>query len=254
MVAVLYIGLSVLCALTGLYLSRRSISVAMLKKQHDVAGAIFSMIGVVYAVLMAFVVVVVWEQFEAAENIAEREANSIANIYRLSWGLPPNIGVQMRGDVESYVNVVLEREWPAMEGRKAVPEAEQGLEQIWKTVMAYEPRAPKENAIYGELLPRLADLGNARRLRLLASRQCVPILMWILLIFGGIATVAFTYLFGVENLKMQTVMVTVLTILVSLVMFLIFEINRPFSGDLKVGPDAFMQVKRVIDMVKTPGS
>jgi len=46
----------------------------------------FATIGVLYAVLLAFVVIIVWERFHEAEKALAAEAGHAATIYPLSAG------------------------------------------------------------------------------------------------------------------------------------------------------------------------
>ena len=46
------------------------------------AGFILAVVGVVYAVLLAFVVVIVWQQFDSARADADREATIVLALYR----------------------------------------------------------------------------------------------------------------------------------------------------------------------------
>jgi hypothetical protein len=48
-----------------------------LEQHNEVAGFIIAVIGGLYAVLLAFVVISVWEQFDAAQTDASREANHV---------------------------------------------------------------------------------------------------------------------------------------------------------------------------------
>src|SRR6266568_627817 len=49
---------------------------------NEIAGFKFATVGVLYAVLLAFVIIVVWEKFTDAEVNVVREAGAAENIYR----------------------------------------------------------------------------------------------------------------------------------------------------------------------------
>ncbi|MCM8760716.1 MAG: hypothetical protein NC938_06090 [Candidatus Omnitrophica bacterium] len=71
-----FIGILVMaCALTlvilGLVFVRKKVPHQKLKTHNDIAGAIFSTLGVTYAVLLAFVVVV-WQSFDQAKKDVEK--------------------------------------------------------------------------------------------------------------------------------------------------------------------------------------
>jgi hypothetical protein len=62
--------------------------------------------------------------------------------------------------------------------------------------------------------------------------------MWVVLV-GGVITVAFTYLFGLETLWLHALAVAALTVVVTLIFYTTAVLDYPFNGDLRVEPDAF---------------
>jgi len=63
-------------AMAGPFFVRRQVALERLTVNNEVAGFKFATIGVLYAVLLAFVVVVVWERFNDAEHAVAREAGA----------------------------------------------------------------------------------------------------------------------------------------------------------------------------------
>jgi hypothetical protein len=84
-------------------------------------------------------------------------------------------------------------------------------------------------------------LGDARRERLLAASEGLPTILWVVLIGGGVITIAFTYLFGLESTVVHTLMVAALALVLSLSLFSIAALDHPFRGDVRIHPDALEQ-------------
>src|SRR5690349_18053125 len=84
---ILLVGGATLLSMAGIALIRRWIGLDRLKANNEVAGFKFAAVGVLYAVLLAFAVLVVWEKFNAAEESVAAEAGGAATIYRLAAGL-----------------------------------------------------------------------------------------------------------------------------------------------------------------------
>ena len=85
---VLVVGGVCLLALAGFELVQRLVPAASRRQHNDVAGFIYAALGVIYAVLLALVDIAVWEQFGAARETVELEANAAADIFWLANQLP----------------------------------------------------------------------------------------------------------------------------------------------------------------------
>jgi hypothetical protein len=108
--AVLVVGGVCLAALAGLTLVQRLVPVASRQKHNDVAGFIYAALGVIYAVLLALVVIAVWEEYQAASETVEQEANSVAEIFWLGHRLPETEGPQLQELTRSYAEEVVDKE------------------------------------------------------------------------------------------------------------------------------------------------
>ena len=102
-------------------------------------------------------------------------------------------------------------------GKQPALEQEAGTQTGWNliddlraSVHGFEPHTRAEEQLYAEGLDQVANLGDARRTRLIASEEGVPAILWAVLIFGGIAAVGFTYLFGMQNTWAHRLMVVTL--------------------------------------------
>ena len=70
---VLVVGGACLAAVVGLVLVQRLVPVTTRKEHNDVAGFIYAALGVIYAVLLALVVIAVWEEYGRARVTVEGE-------------------------------------------------------------------------------------------------------------------------------------------------------------------------------------
>jgi hypothetical protein len=243
-----YVVATVVASLAGLIVVRRLVGVERLQAHHDVAGFIFAIVGVIYAVLLAFVVIVVWEQFEAAEEKATQEATSVATLYRLAHGFPTTVEKSFKSELRDYDDVVITQEWPAMDHFQETPRADDIVNELYETLDTVQPTTDQETSVYMAMMTELNQFSAQRTARVLASREGLPAVMWVVLFFGAFTTIAFTYFFGPENFTALALMVSLLSAMIGLMLFLIWITDHPFSGDLRVGPEAF---EHVGEMMKT---
>jgi Ca2+/Na+ antiporter len=209
------------------------------KRHNDVAGFIYAVVGIAYAVLLGLVLVAVWEQFETARNTVEREADELAELFWLGHRLPETEGHQLQELTRSYARVVVDEEWPLMARGESSPRAWALIDEIRLTVQNMNPDTEAEQVLYDQGLERVHDLADARRDRLVEAREGIPSILWVVLVVGAIVTVGFTYLFGIDSTTTHTLMVALLAFVIGLVLFTIGSLEYPFSGDARLGPDAF---------------
>jgi hypothetical protein len=244
---VLVVGGTCLVALAGLELVQRLVPATLRQRHNDVAGFIYAALGVIYAVLLALVVIAVWGEYDAANETVEQEANALAEIFWLGNRLPEPEGTHLQELCKSYAEEVAHKEWPLMEQGQAplmtqVEETPAGwtlIDEIRATLQEFQPRTAADAQLYAEGLDQVQRLGDARRMRLVAAEEGVPGVLWSVLIFGGIAAIGFTYLFGLENTWAHRLMVVTLAAVIGLVLFTIGTMEHPFSGGARIGTGAF---------------
>jgi hypothetical protein len=228
-------------------LVQRLVSAESRQRHNDVAGFIYAALGVIYAVLVALVVIAVWEEYQAASETVEQEANAVAEIFWLAHRLPEPEGTHIQERARSYAHEVVDNEWPLMEqGQAPLMVQEQGtpagwtlIDDIRATLQEVEPRTQADAQLYAEGLDQVQRLADARRMRLVAAEEGVPGVLWAVLIFGGVAVIGFTYLFGLENTWAHRLMVVTLAAVIGLVLFTIGALEHPFSGGARIGTGAF---------------
>ena len=176
-------GVLVVCgasiiAIIGLTLVQRLVPASVRKEHNDVAGFIYAALGVIYAVLLALVVIAVWEEFGRARVTVESEANALAEVFWLANELPEPEGPQLQELARSYAEEVVEEEWPLMEqGRpplmeqrtRATPTGWVLIDDIRANLQGYEPRTEAEQELYAEGLDQVQRLADARRTRLVQA-------------------------------------------------------------------------------------
>jgi hypothetical protein len=229
-------------AVGGLVLVQRLVSTELRKGHNEVAGFIYAVLGVAYAVLLGLMVVAVWEDWQAANATANDEANEVAEIFWLAHALPQPDGHHIQVLARSYTQVVVNEEWPLMKRGEASPKAWIILDEIRASIQELDPGTDTQRVLYDQGLQRVHDLADARRDRLLYAEEGLPAILWVVLGVGAVIAVGFTYLFGLESTTTHILMVAALALIISLVLFTVAALDYPFKGDIRVGPEAFEHV------------
>ena len=239
---ILVVVLPTALAMAGPFIIRRRVGLARLRGNNEVAGFKFATVGVLYAVLMAFAVIVVWEKFSDAEGDVAKEAGAAATIYRLIGGIDGEPARALRADMTTYLDKAINDDWAAMESGKASMTVTRALDAVYAAALAYKPTDAHGGAVLSQILDQLNTITEARRDRLTKAAGIVPSVVWLVLWAGALVTIGFTLFFGLENLGAQTLMTGGLAILVFSGLLVILAIDHPFSGYVKVTPDALVDV------------
>lgn len=237
--AIIFISFAVALSIAGLLLVRRRYTTEQLSELHEVAGNLLSVLGTMYALLVALVVVDAMQNMADARVTTELEANALADVYRLAGGLPEKYVKPLRAQCYKYCQTVINKEWPAMAYGKESPEAWIELNALWNLVKECEPASEREKTFYSTLVTEMTSLGDGRRTRIVACRHSMSGILWFVLLIGGGVTINFTYFFAARNLKAQIVMTAFVTFTIATNLFLIAEYGYPFRGILMVEPEGF---------------
>jgi hypothetical protein len=240
--------MAVLVSLIGLGLVRRLAPVDQLAQHTDVAGYVYAVVGVIYAVVLALVVIAAWEEYRDAREAVADEASAVLNLARAANGWPAGDRDEVESALTAYARQVVDVEWPAMARGDFGPTADTVTEnRLWQALNEADESAATKSASYETALQQLDDLGAARRNRLLLGEEGLPVSMAVILIVGAVVTVGFAYIFAVANGLLHALMIASLAVLVTLLLLLQFQLGMPFQGVSAIEPTAMKLVLAEID-------
>jgi hypothetical protein len=241
-VLILFLFLFTGLAMTGPFLVRLRIRLQHLRGNNEVAGFKFAVIGVLYAVLLAFVVIIAWERFHDAENALAREGGASATVNRLAGGLDESSAAALRANLSAYLNSVLRDDWPAMVRGRSSAVTTRVLSDLYDRVIRYRPADLHDSNLQAELLSELDQVTRARRERLVMSEGTVPAVIWFVLFLGAALTISFTFFFGTENLIAQSLMTGILAAIILSAVLVVIALDRPYTGAIVVSKEPIRTV------------
>ena len=241
------VGGSAVLSVATLLIVRRFVPHHRLKQHNDVTGSIFATVGVLYAVLLAFVVIVVWQDFDKSNMNVQKEANCVADLYRDSVAFSPDFKKETRALLKDYTKTLVSEEWKSMERGEPSRRLTETVNKIWILYSSYLPKNATEQTFFEESVRKLNELGESRRIRLADSRTGIHPILWFVLLTGGVVTMTFISFFGAENLTAQVIMALLLAMLVGLILFTIAAMDYPFTGSIAISTDAFKPLMSYIE-------
>jgi hypothetical protein len=238
-VGLVVMGAAIIGAVVLELCARRMLPIEFRRGNNDVAAAIFSIIGVTYAVLLAFVAMLAWEGFNRAKAAGYAEAAVVGDIYNLTVGLPDPERASIRKEIMGYARHVVTIEWPEQAEGRPVDQDSAHLNDLNKMTLDHPLPNQVDRDLRLLLLQAIERLWDTRHERLLAAQSTIPDVVWFVLIAGGALTVSFGSFLGAPSLRMQVAMSAVLAASGALVLILIVALSNPFRGDFRVSTAPF---------------
>ena len=219
---------------------------------NDVSGFIFATVGVVYAVLLAFVAVAVWQNFAQIDSQVQTEANLVGNLYRDTVAFPEPSASRLRHFLFVYAEIVVQDEWPALAaGRADEAPGWQLMDKFHTELLQFRSNDESVGIMRADAIKTLNQLYDARRGRFYAATSELPPILWWNLIAGAVMLMMFTYL-GAPRLWMHLAMVSLLGALIGLVMALVVLLNNPFRGPNHVSITSFHRLVKSVEEMAYP--
>ena len=228
----------------GTIVVRKLFNQESLKCHHDVAGFIFTNLGVLYAVLLGFTVVNVQQRYDKIEDNTQTEASYLAELYSDAQVFSPKNRHEIRESIKNYTQSVIDEEWEKMSNGERCLNTIEAFHHIWHTYYDVELSNDKQKLWYAESISKLNQLINVRIARILGSKESLSPQMWWLLILGGIVMVAFVWVFGMKSVVSQILMTSILAASIGFLLYLIYSLDTAFSGDVYIKPDAFLRIMK----------
>src|SRR5258705_13229563 len=102
---------------------------------------------------------------------------------------------------------------------------------------------PSEIAPEDHPLTKLSSPTEPRRTRLLQSMYRLPAIFWAVLLIGGFLTIASASMFGSANARLHALQVFSFTLLITLVLLAVADVNQPFRGWVHISDYAFIRAQ-----------
>lgn len=198
-----------------------------------------------YGITLAFSLYLGNQDLSAARQTVEREAGSLEVLFEIAGQLPKPEGARIQELSESYARVVVEEEWLLMAERadsQGSPQATMLIDELQRSVMDFEPDSSAEQTLYSQGITLASDIEEEREVRLLHSSQDSHAMLWYVLVAGGVITVLHSLFFGTKVVWLQGLSVAALATVVVLILTATYQIQAPFAGTVRVGPEAFEEV------------
>jgi hypothetical protein len=239
LVCILFIGGMSALAAAGLLLARGRHTGKFRAGANDFAGPIMATLGTILAVMLSFMVVTVWQEYDQSALIVQTEADEISDLYHEVTVFPQPLRDHIHAAIEHYVDIVIDREWPLMRDGKSSAMAHRAAADVVTLIESYNPVTLGQQTAQADALQHAHAFMDARGNRLYQNQESVPPLVWVMLIFIAIVTLGSSYFFYVEDARAHILMTAAVGAVIGAIFVVIAELDLPFRGDLQIPPSAF---------------
>jgi hypothetical protein len=236
LLAVLFMGLTQACLSIYNYLNRKT----RFPQNNEVAGIMFGAISLIYSLVLAFVIVAVWEDYDKLNQTIETEADKLNGIIAHSSTLPDSVRRPLDSALTSYCKEVIAFEWQMKKtGESDRASAIPGLRRL---LLKLIPQNRLQESIFNVLDNDLSSVTELRRSRLAHSRSQIPEAVWLILKTGSVMLILFSFLFTVPSVALKRVYLFFLSGCIAMCMILVYTLDQPFTGNARVSDEPYSTI------------
>ncbi len=236
-------------SIIGLLLIKRIFHHSILKHHNDVAGFIFAVHGVIYAVLVGFVVIGVWEDYKDAENLANKETAKLLMLYNDIESYPneatSNILLDEYKKIIKAISVI---DYPALQDGKDSNASAKEYFAFSKLLTKINPSSEVEKVFFNKIVDVIDDLYILSIERYESSKSSIPSVLWWGIIMGAFVTLGFSCIYGTENFWALVSMNLMLSFVLSLLITIIILLDAPFEGTVSVQPQNLQHLLKLVEV------
>ncbi|WP_020672291.1 DUF4239 domain-containing protein [Amycolatopsis nigrescens] len=200
--------------------------------------------GLFYGLLLGLIAAATYTTYSEASASVANEATTIAALYRDVSGYSEPLRSQLRGDLEGYVDYVIDVYWPMQQRGETSPEGVYRVDEIQRNLMKYEPATPGQEAVHGEAFSQLNSFTQARREMLNSVSGSLPSALWWVLVLGALINLILMSMLAVQRIAAHLLISGLFAVFVAMMIFLIAAMDNPFLGEFSVAPEPFELLRR----------
>jgi hypothetical protein len=193
---------TVAAGLFGLWLGHSRFAPAI-RAWRGLSPPFVNVIGVLFALTLAFLANDTWNAHDRATNAVFQEAGALHNIQALCRHLPDAPRARVDGALQRYVHLAVEQEWPRLADRHGSPETSDALAALLEVLSSPDVARGLHPTSHAQVLEQAVDVRSAREQRMALSQTHVNPLKWLGMAFLGLLTMVSVAMVYVDQPKAE---------------------------------------------------
>jgi hypothetical protein len=208
-----------------------------------VLPAVLTPLAVVFGLLVGFLAAQVWSEADRASAAVIREASALRTIVVLAGSFPKEREAHIRAFVRRHIQEAVSQEWPAMARQRATLTMLRASDaEALQVILSLVPESDAQAFAKREMAAALQSALEARRQRIDISRSTINWVKWTGVMLPALLILLTIAILHSDNRKAGAIAIAIYSISLAACVVLIASHNRPFTGEISVGPDLLLQV------------
>jgi hypothetical protein len=243
MAVVVFVATYLMAGSIYLVVTRLAVN-ARAKAFKAVSPGMLPPLGILFALLVGFIAVEVWSNFDKAKGAVASEAGALRAVVLLAENFPEEQKTRIHALVDRHIDEAVNREWPTMARHRASLSTMRAnaLIEMLHTVLTLKPADDSQRAAQPEMMEAIEAALDARRQRIVVSQSSVGRVKWAGILLQGLCTLIAIAMVHSDNRLACAIALTLFATGIALSLLLIGAYSRPFTGEISVRPDLLSQV------------
>ena len=199
-------------------------------------------LGILFALLVGFIAVEVWSNFDKAKIAVANEASALRGIAILAGSFPEAQKLRIHDLLTRHIDEAVNNEWPAMARQRETLSTAKALAEALHETISLKPADDSQRIAQVEMVKALETALDARRQRIVISQSAVGWVKWAGILLQALCTLIAIAMVHSDNRLTCGIALSLFATGVALSILLIAAYSRPFTGENSIGPDLLMQV------------
>jgi hypothetical protein len=237
------------------YAVHRLVHIDTRRRHQDVGSAVFLQLGVLFAVLLAFVFSKAYGEYGEAQQAIDLECSALHATAMVASTLPPAQAQQLLRLEVTYIGDVIHLDWPEMrDHQRGSARAVDDLTALVQYTAKLPVAGAQDMPVKMQLLDLLSKAHTQREVRLFQAQNGLPVVVWVVLIVFSVLLMIFVTFSGVERYSWLALFVVTFAVCVSAILALVGLLNYPFQGALALNHQDFsLRLQEVVTLLTAAG-
>jgi hypothetical protein len=241
--AILIVATAGLAAAGVTLFVQRFVAADLRREHHDVGSTVFLQLGVIFAVLLAFVFSEAWTEYNEASAAIDLEVAAMHGAAIIASTLPPAAAKEILTKEKAYLDSVAHEEWPIMAVHRSEDiETDHKLRLLIQAAANLKLDDPGQGDKKPEILSLLSQAHAQREIRIYQANSGIPGALWIVLIGFELILVAFVVLSSLRYWTTAALVSGIFAASVTSILVVARLLDFPFEGALALHPHDFIKL------------